>query len=147
MVLSDIDLSAYSSHFSGYTELRLQENRNMRQILLNGDLVTNSRSNRLGASARCWNQGQWGFASSADLTADTLGGLVSNATGNASFLASKSIGDYKPLPETQFTVYKDLTTVKPRQTPAELIDFLRTLDDLPSLVSHNRMIDHVPFYV
>ncbi len=129
MILSDINLSEYSSHFPGYTELRLQENRNTRHVLLNGDLVTNRQSSKLGASARCWNQGQWGFASSAYLTSGTLRVLISNAKHNAEFLAGKHIGDYKPLPETQFNCEKDLTTTKPRQTPSVLIDFVRTLDE------------------
>ncbi len=128
MILSNINLSAYSSQFTAYTELRLQENRNTRHLLLNGDLVTNSRSSRQGASARCWNQGQWGFASSADLTAGTLQQVISNAKDNAGFLAGKHIGDYKPLPETQYKCEKDLTTTKPRLRPSVPIDFLRALD-------------------
>ena len=128
MILSNINLSECSSQFTAYTELRLQDNRNTRHVLLNGDLVTNSRSNRQGVSARCWNQGQWGFASSADLTAGTLQRVISNAKDNAGFLASKHIGDYKPLPETQFKCEKDLTTSKPRLTPSVPIDFLRALD-------------------
>lgn len=129
MILSNINLSEHSSQFTTYTELRLQENYNTRHVLLNGDLITNSQSSRQGASARCWNQGQWGFASSPDLTAGTLQALISKAKGNAGFLASKQIGDYKRLLETRFKCEKDLTTIKPRLTPSVPIDFLRTLDE------------------
>ena len=61
MSIETVDLSQAAGQFAGYTELRLQENRNLRLMLLNGDLVTNSRSSKLGASARCWNRGRWGF--------------------------------------------------------------------------------------
>mgnify|MGYP001813334789 CR=1 FL=1 len=53
MNIESVDLAKSIDLFSGYTELRLQENRNSRLLLLNGDLVTNSRSSKLGARARC----------------------------------------------------------------------------------------------
>jgi TldD protein len=129
MNLQDINLSSKASLFSGYTELRLQENRNRRLLLLNGDLVTNSQTRKLGASARCWSKGQWGFASSADLKGDTLGALISSAGHNAEFLAGRARKPFNPLIETRFECEKDLSTARARAGAGELTDFLRDLDD------------------
>jgi TldD protein len=129
MNLQDINLNAQTGAFSGYTELRLQENRNRRLVLLNGDLVTNSQTSKLGASARCWSKGQWGFASSGDLKTDTLGTLIASAGRNAGFLASRARGDFNELIESRFGCEKDLSTSQLRVSPAVLIDFIRNLDD------------------
>ena len=129
MSIESVDLSQAAGQFAGYTELRLQENRNLRLMLLNGDLVTNSRSSKLGASARCWNRGRWGFASSADLSQDTLGSLVRNAGNNAEFLASRDKTGGQPLIETAFRFRRDLSTSKDRLSTQQLIEYLRTLDE------------------
>ncbi|PVZ63574.1 TldD/PmbA family protein [Pelagibaculum spongiae] len=128
MRLSDIQLSSLASQFVGYTELRVQQNNNTRISMLNGDLVGNSQSSQLGASARSYDKGQWGFASSADLTPDTLSSLIKSAGHNARFLASRSSKAGILLPETQFNCIHDLSTKKPRVSPQHLIEFLQAID-------------------
>ena len=128
MSIESIDLSKSASRFSAYTELRLQENRNTRLMMLNGDLVTNSRSSKLGASARCWKQGRWGFASSADMSQDTLATLVRNAQGNADFLAGRNRTGQQSLLESSFKFRRDLSTSKPRLSTQQLIGYMRALD-------------------
>ena len=38
------DLKRYSQYFTEYTELRVQENRNIRISMVNGDIMSNSRT-------------------------------------------------------------------------------------------------------
>ena len=46
------DLNKYSDYFSVYTELRMQENRNNRISMVNGDVMGNSVSSSSGVSSR-----------------------------------------------------------------------------------------------
>ena len=48
------DLNKYSSHFSTYTELRIQENRNNHISMVNGDVMGNSVSSSSGVSSRVY---------------------------------------------------------------------------------------------
>ena len=128
MRLEEIVLSLPSARGAPYTEIRLQENSNSRLVLLNGDLVTNSHSSQSGASARCWNRGQWGFASSADLSPGTVRKLVANAGENATFLAHRSAGSDASIKQSRYSFTRDLSTSQPRLPPAALIEFVQALD-------------------
>ena len=46
------DLNKFTSHFSAYTELRVQENRNNHISMVNGDVMGNSVSSSSGVSSR-----------------------------------------------------------------------------------------------
>ena len=62
------DLNKYSDYFSVYTELRMQENRNNRISMVNGDIMGNSVSSSSGVSSRVYKEGNWGFASNPELS-------------------------------------------------------------------------------
>lgn len=49
--------------FSGYTELRAQQNRNRGVMMLNGSLTANNSGTSRGLSARVVKGGAYGFAS------------------------------------------------------------------------------------
>jgi len=49
--------------FTGYTELRAQQNSNRSVVMLNGSLVSNSSGISWGVSARIVKGGAYGFAS------------------------------------------------------------------------------------
>ena len=53
------DITSYSSIFSkDYTELRVQENRQIMIGLLNGDVIRNDSSSSSGVSSRTFKDGQ-----------------------------------------------------------------------------------------
>ena len=66
------DLNKYSDFFSAYTELRMQENKNNRISMVNGDVMGNSVSSSSGVSSRVYKEGNWGFASNPDLSDSCL---------------------------------------------------------------------------
>ncbi len=122
-------LAAYANRFSGYTELRLQRNVNSRVALLNGDVVTNSRSVDGGVSARVFEGGVWGFASRPEIDADAVNGIIDEATGNAAFLARHAPHTDVRLPQARGRGDSDFGSQRPRRSPAEVIEFLRALDE------------------
>ena len=58
-------LNKFRNSFKYYTELRVQENRNIRIGLLNGNLISNDQSIESGVSSRVFKDGDWGFSSNA----------------------------------------------------------------------------------
>src|SRR2546421_1016327 len=50
---------------SSYSELRRHELRKSRMLMVDGNLVSNTRSMEAGASARVYEGGYWGFASTS----------------------------------------------------------------------------------
>ena len=77
--------------FSGYTELRAQQNRNRGVMMLNGSLTANTSGTSRGLSARVVKGGAYGFASGTgygeDL--DAIARVVRTASSNADFLDSR----------------------------------------------------------
>ena len=76
--------------FSGYTELRAQQNRNRGVMMLNGSLTANTSGTSWGLSARVVKGGAYGFASGTgygeDL--DAIARVVRTASSNTDFLDS-----------------------------------------------------------
>ena len=76
------NLRDYASQFSEYTELRVQENRNTRIALLNGDITGNTIVCSGGMSARVCRQGLWGFASSPQWDQGSVKRVLASASKN-----------------------------------------------------------------
>ena len=76
--------------FSGYTELRAQQNRNRGVMMLNGSLTANNSGTSCGLSARVVKGGAYGFASGTGYGDDieAIARVVQTATTNAAFLDS-----------------------------------------------------------
>ena len=127
-MIKDTNLAAFANRFSEYTELRVQQNTNTRIGLLNGDVVSNTRSVDSGVSARVFKDGIWGFASRADLSGDAIDGTIADATRNAEFLARHASRELS-LPSDQASFSSDFSTNRPRQTPEQVISILKGLDD------------------
>ena len=74
--------------FSGYTELRAQQNRNRSVVMLNGSLTANNSGTSRGLSARVVKGGAYGFASGTGYGDDleAIARVVQTATNNAAFL-------------------------------------------------------------
>lgn len=110
-----------------HAELRAQCNRNRAVALLNGDLVSNARSESSGVSARVYERGVYGFASGAEYTADSAAAVLRAAADNAAFMNARVHKDKPPLPPLAggpFTVGRAPSDPEQKQ----YIDFARELD-------------------
>ena len=124
------DLNQYSGHFSEYTELRLQENRNNHISLVNGDVMGNSVSSSSGVSSRVYKEGNWGFASSPDLSDSAVEYVVQSASDNVRFMNDRNKMQCGfILPDTCGHYEMDLTTQISRNSQKQWIDFLKDIDD------------------
>ncbi len=95
-----LKLQQYCRHFSGYTELRVQENRSRQVVMVNGDMMANTSSTRGGVSARVWRKGMWGFASDAGTNSEVIARVIDSATRNARYLATKVTKNLGSFPTT-----------------------------------------------
>jgi len=69
-----------------HTELRAQENRNRRVVLVQGNMVGNDRSEVSGVSARVYKNGTYGFSCSAEYSDEKIEAVLRAATENALFM-------------------------------------------------------------
>ena len=79
-----------------HTELRGQNNRTRRVVLLSGDVMSNVRSDVSGVSARVYGNGVWGFSSMAEYTPEAAETVLKAATENAAFM-DRHAGAGKPV--------------------------------------------------
>ena len=95
-MLQDI-LTANKGLFTtgAHTELRGQKNRTRRAVLLNGDLVSNVRSDVSGVSTRVYRGGVYGFSSMAEYSEEAAETVLKAATENAAFM-DRHAGAGKP---------------------------------------------------
>ncbi|MBI9012689.1 MAG: TldD/PmbA family protein [Clostridiales bacterium] len=111
-----------------YTELRVQENRNITLALMDGNLVRNEKTTTSGVSARTFNNGYWGFASDPEVNDSTIERVLDIAEKNASFLASKG-GEKQAVHKAEMVSEShDFSTRKERWTQDETIDFMKSVD-------------------
>jgi len=123
------DLGKYGDLFDEYTELRVQENRNVSISMVNGNVMGNSKSASGGVSARVYKEGVWGFASSPEISDENIRKVVEEATGNALFLHGKENSGKAPLPDGETVkIDRDFSTNKERMSQKEIIDFLHEID-------------------
>ncbi len=83
------NLNQFKDSFSNYTELRVQENRNNRVNLTNGDVTGNVATTTSGVSARVFKDGNWGFSSNPDITDDSISDVVRASANNVQFMNRK----------------------------------------------------------
>ena len=111
-----------------HTELRGQNNRNRRAVLLNGDLMGNVRSDVSGVSARVYRGGVYGFSSMAEFTGEAAEKVLKAATENAAFM-DRHAGIGKPsLPAMLLKRMPDQEDIRDAEQKA-YIDFARAVDD------------------
>ncbi len=123
------ELEKYRKFFTEYTELRIQENRNTRITLLKGDVMSNNRSSESGVSARVYKDGSWGFASDPVVSDEVVKKVIATATKNAIFLSSKQTDKKADLACRIANSSKDFTTIQPKKSQKEMIEFLKEIDD------------------
>ena len=122
------DLSRYTRHLTEHTELRVQENRTVRIVLANGNIMENERTASGGVSARIHQNKVWGFASAPAIDDDTVKSVISAATENAAFLSAKKRCQETRLPSTQAAGHHDFSDGKQETPQKKLLEFLRILD-------------------
>lgn len=122
------DLKKHSKHFKGYTELRLQENRNLEIDQVNGKLVSCEKKSQGGFFSRVYKSGSWGCASRAGYDAESAAYVSGKALDNALYLEKMQPMSGRPLSAAASVHEKDLSTKKTRRAQGEIIDFLREAD-------------------
>lgn len=120
------NMQQYLPLLTQYTELRSQENRTLNISYVQGNLIHNAKNSTSGTSARVYQGGSWGFASSPDKS--DVKGVIKTAADNAAFLdtrENKGLAHFAPdKPVTE----KSFGTKKPRLTQKEIMDFTREID-------------------
>lgn len=126
-------LSERSLSFAGDTELRVQRNVSRSVGLLNGDVVTNHRSEQSGVSARVIRNGRYGFASASQTDPDSVSRILSQASKNAAFLSERMEAASLPLSQRTPIRYED-RYVADTVSQEEILSFLMQIDEY--LASH-----------
>lgn len=126
------------SEFSADTELRRQCNRSRRVALLNGDVVANATSEQRGISARVFQAGRCGFASSPETDLPAVKRILKQASQNADFLAQHLPSAGQGLSSRTPKIYKG--EWRPDTVPQKVIlDYLSQIDEylkkIPDIVS------------
>ncbi|HHY10826.1 MAG TPA: TldD/PmbA family protein [Firmicutes bacterium] len=121
------DMKQYLPLLAQYTELRSQENRTLHIAYVQGNLVRNVKNSASGISARVYQGGGWGFASSPDRR--DVKAVIDTAAANAAFLDARENKGMAPFAPDKPVVEKSFGTRKPRLTQKEIMDFTREIDD------------------
>ncbi len=72
-----------------HTELRAQSNATRRVVMLNGNLTGNVRNENTGVSARVYQNGVYGFSSTAEYSHESVLDVLKAASENAAFMAER----------------------------------------------------------
>lgn len=122
------DLSKFQDEFSEYTELRVQENLSTTILIVDGDVRVNSKTNCAGVSARCYIDGNWGFASSSNVDDSSILEVILRSKDNAKYLKGKNIEKaYDTLRVEEYSCEKSFETTKRKKTAKELIEFAKAV--------------------
>ena len=109
------------------TELRAQRNTRRVAVLLNGNLVNNVRTEQFGVSARVYENGVYGFSSTAEYTDETVKAVLKAASENAAFLsahAGRGKGPHPHLMPGRIVTATDLSDPEQRA----YIEFIQAID-------------------
>ncbi len=120
--------------FSGYTELRAQQNRNRSVVMLNGSLTANNSGTSRGLSARVVKGGAYGFASGTGYGDDleAIAKVVQTASSHAAFLDSRVQRGKPDFPANAPFVRKDGLE---HDVPVEQSYLLGIVDELDSYIA------------
>lgn len=144
-MLEDFISSKKSLFAAGvHTELRVQENRQRRVSLVQGNLTSNVRSEISGISARVYKNGVYGFSSTAELNGGSAEAVLAAATENAAFMDKHINKGKAPLP----ALSKGVMPAKKRIADTEqkqYVDFIKEIDNYivtkyPNLASRSIVV-------
>jgi TldD protein len=122
------DLSKFSNLFSGYTELRIQENVVVEIVINNGDITINDYKVESGVSARVFKNGAWGFASIPEISDEKIKFTLKKASDNSILLNQKLESNIYTLPEIKAESVNSFSTTKLKITHQEKINFIKEID-------------------
>ncbi len=136
------DLNAFKNLFSGYTELRLQENRELLLTFVNGNNVLNKKSVTAGVSSRVYKNGSWGFSSNPVISKASIKDVIKDANDNACFLDSKINKNKKPFNNKIIVCNNDFSAKPNRVSQNEINEYIKEIDNYvakkyPSLVKRS----------
>jgi len=125
------DITSYSSIFSkDYTELRVQENRQITIGLLNGDVIRNDSSSSSGVSSRTFKDGNWGFSSNPNISDKSVQSVIKSSTDNVKFLNKRDNNRCGILLPESFANHEfDHSSKKEKNNQKYWIEYLKSLDD------------------
>ncbi|NLK67670.1 MAG: TldD/PmbA family protein [Clostridiaceae bacterium] len=121
-------VSPFKSLLKEHTELRAQVNTNRAVTMLNGNIVSNLRSEESGVSARMYKGGVYGFASGAEYSDENIRKVILAAEENANFMDSR-IKKNKPMLPTVGTGKKELLKDVRDIEQKQLINFAKEIDE------------------
>lgn len=122
-------LKKYFSELPMYSELRVQENQIMSMALLNGNMVSNTKYNNNGVSARVYSNGSWGFASNSLVNDESVKEVIKRAEENALFLNRRLDLRKGLFPKQVGNLVKDFRSTKNPLQQSEIRDYLKVLDN------------------
>ena len=127
-MLQDI-LTARKALFAAgaHTELRGQNSRNRRAVLLNGDVIGNTRSDVSGISARVYRGGVYGFSSMAEYSVEAAEMVLKAATENAAFMDKHAPAGKPDLPPMLLKTYPTQADINDSEQKL-YVDFSREVD-------------------
>lgn len=111
-----------------YSEVRYQENLDLRMTMLNGQLVSNVQESSRGISARSFSSGYWGFSSHSMPTVESAVSALREATRNATFLGGKKQKNAALVETAALNFERSYVSGKKPVATGEWIDFLKALD-------------------
>lgn len=101
-----------------HTELRAQENRSRKIVLVQGSLTANSRTDISGVSARVYQNGVYGFSSMAECSSRAAETVLKAAAENAAFMdrhIQKNRGGFPAVPAGQISLNKAVTDTEQKR--------------------------------
>ncbi|WP_341534049.1 TldD/PmbA family protein [Sporosalibacterium faouarense] len=127
-MLKNHNLKVHSDLFKQYTELRVQENRELNISLIKGNLVRNTKKSTGGVSVRVNNKGYWGFSSIPSFNSDGIKKSIEQASYNANFLQSKENKTKSTFQPSNPSFEMDLTTKKTKFTQKQIMEYIKEVD-------------------
>jgi TldD protein len=111
-----------------YSELRYQENTDLRLSLLNGQLVTNLQESSRGVSARAFSGGYWGFSSHVSPTRESAARALQEAIRNATFLSGRKKKSASLAEVAAMQFERSYASQRAPIETAAWIDFMKAID-------------------